>query len=420
MTVQFRYIFAAAVAFSSAFSASAQSNDFLSEGYDAFLNYDFATASALYEKYAKALAKKPDEEGERTLEKLQRQLEIAESSLDNVQKIEIIQRIDVPVEEFVAAIALPADGPRLLGKDQVPLKERYNNSDYVFATPYGDVRLWTEADADGVSHLYESTRLTDGSWELPVAAGDVLNDGGNIKNPFMLADGTTVYFASDGDGSMGGFDLFVASKDPVTGEYLQPTGVGYPFNSPFNEYMMAIDDENGIGWWVTDRNRVPGKVSVYVFKTNEVRKNYIADEEEDIEALAKVEDIALAQNPEVDYSRIAEEIGERAENAADDEDSGINFRLPGGRVIRQVADLRSTAAKRSMAQYLNAEAEFDSNLGKLRMLRMKYHKAKGGKGASMALVNQIKDLEKTTDAQREKLKTMRNSIISAELKNTKK
>lgn len=420
MTVQIRYIFAAAVAFSSAFSASAQSRDYLSEGYDAFLNYDFSAASELYDKYEKALAKKPDEEGERSLEKLRRQLDIAGNSLDNVQKIEIIQRIDVPVEEFVAAIALPADGPRLLGKDQVPLKERYNSSDYVFATPYGDVCLWTEADADGVSHLFESTRLTDGSWEFPVGAGSVLNDGGNIKNPFMLADGTTVYFASDGDGSMGGYDLFVASKDPVTGEYLQPTGVGYPFNSPFNEYMMAIDDENGVGWWVTDRNRIPGKVSVYVFKTNEVRKNYIAAEEENIEALAKVEDIALTQNPEVDYSRIVAEIAERADMDISEEDAGLNFRMPGGKVIRQMSDLRSPAAKRSMTQYLSADAEHASTLGRLRMLRMKYHSAKGGKGASMALTNQIKDLEKTIDAQREKLKSMRNSIIAAELKNTKK
>lgn len=394
---------------------AAPPSDYLAEAIDAYYNYDFETADELLDKYEKVLSKKPDEEGQASLERLRRKLEIAEGSLDNVQKIEIIARADVPVEEFIAAVSLPADGSRLLGKDQVPLQGHSNSSDYVFATPYGDVRMWTEADANGMSHLFESSKLTDGSWENPRAAGDVLSEGGSIKNPFMLSDGTTVYFASDGDGSMGGFDLFVASKDAATGDYLQPTGLGYPFNSPYNEYMIAIDDENGIGWWVTDRNQIEGKVSVYVFKTNEVRKNYIPDEEDNIAALAKVEDITITQNPATDYSALMQEISERADMELSEEDAGINFPLPEGRLIRQVGDLKTAAARRNMALYLNAEAEYNSNLDKLRTLRMKYHQAREGKGASQAVINQIRDMEKNVDMQREKLKKMRNAIISAEM-----
>lgn len=395
--------------------AAAPAPDYLAEAAEAFYNYDFESASDLLDKYEKVLAKRPDEDGEYSMERLRRQLDIAENSLDNVQKVEIIRRIDVPVADFVAAIALPADGGRLLAKDQVPLKERYNDSDFVFATPYGDLRMWTETGPDGISHIFESSRLTDGSWEIPVAAGDVLNDGGSVRNPFMLSDGVTLYFASDGDGSMGGFDLFVASKDPSTGEYLQPTGVGYPFNSPFNEYLMAIDDENGIGWWVTDRNQLQDMVSVYVFKTNDVRKNYIRDDEDDIVALARVEDISITQNPDTDYEKLMEEIGRRAENSVlVDTDEGIGFHLPGGRVIRQLSDLSSAAAKRNMTLYLNAEAEYNSNVEKLSNLRRRYHQA--GSSVSDSMKKQILEFEKTIEWQRDKLKKMRNAVISAELK----
>lgn len=397
-----------------AVSSASYAADYLEEGHQAFLNYDFQLASELYGKYAKTLAKRPDNEGENLLAKYERQLEIAESSLDNVQKVEIIDRIDVPVSDFVASISLPSNEGLLLPRNKVPLKERENDSDYVFSSSSGDFMMWTETDENGVSHIYEANRLVDGTWENPTTPGNILNEGGNVRNPFMLTDGVTLYFACDGENSMGGMDLFVASKDPASGEYRQPMGVGYPFNSPYNEYMMAIDEENGIGWWVTDRNQIDGKVSVYVFYTNDVRKNYIPDEEEDIVSLARIDDISITQNPEKNYSQIIADIRSRGSQTSSTGDADVILRMPGNRIIRQVSDLKFAAARRNMTQYVGAEAEFKLNCEKLDSLRRKYHAALGKKNISQALKNQIMDLEKTTDWQRDKLKKMRNAVISAE------
>ena len=38
-----------------------------------------------------------------------------------------------------------------------------------------------------------------------------------------------------------------------------------PFNSPFNDYMMAIDETNQVGWWATERGAKPGFVHIYKF-----------------------------------------------------------------------------------------------------------------------------------------------------------
>lgn len=394
---------------------SGKAADYLAEGHDAFLAYDFDLARELYEKYANTLSKRPDADGEVWLEKFQRQLDIAESSLDNVQKIEIIDRIDVPAKDFVSKIVLSAGSGKLLDKGKIPLKERSNSSDYLFSTPSGDLVMWTELDGDGVSHLYESNKLVDGSWEMAHEDPMSLNEGGNVKNPFMLSDGMTVYFAGNGEDSMGGYDLFVATKDPTTGEFRQPTPMGYPFNSPFDEYMLAIDEDNGIGWWVTDRNQLDGEVSIYVFYTNEVRKNYNPEEEDDILALARLDDISLAQNPDKDYAKIMQEIKQRSETAPESDDEEVIFRLPGHRAIHKVSDLKSNVARKNLTQYIAAKKEFDSNYEHLKALRKKYHKA--GKGASQALKNQILDLEKMLERQREKLKKMQNAVIAAESKN---
>lgn len=390
--------------------------DVLREGRDAFMNYDFDLAREKYAKYAQILKKTPDAFEEELLENYNRQLEIAENSLDNVQKIEIIDRIDVPAADFFKYIKLPASGGKLVSPELSIIKNASNSSDFAFSTESGDLMMWSEMGEDNREHIIQSEKLLDGTWEPPVKIAEILNDGGNARNPFLLNDGVTLYYSGDGEGSMGGFDLFVATKDPATGEFRQPVGVGFPFNSPYNEYLMAIDDDNGIGWWVTDRNQLDGQVSVYVFKTNEIRKNYVLDEEDDIISLARVDDISITQDSSTDYARILKEIDNRSRQAKVSDTADFIFPLPEGKIARRLSDFSSPSARRNMQQYLQAQSDYNASLNKLSGLRKKYHNTEKKKGSSTALRNQILDLEVKVENQADMLKKMRNAIISAELK----
>ncbi len=42
-----------------------------------------------------------------------------------------------------------------------------------------------------------------------------------------------------------------------------------PFNSPFNDYMMVIDEEKEIGWFASDRFQPADSVCVYTFIPNQ-------------------------------------------------------------------------------------------------------------------------------------------------------
>lgn len=390
--------------------------DLLREGREAFMNYDFELAAEKYEKFAQSLKKTPNEAGEELLEQYLRQLDIAESSLDNVQKIEIIDRIDVPSADFLKYIKLPLSGGKLLEPKTSILKNRNNQSDFAYSSESGEIMLWSENDDEHKEAIMESEQLMDGSWEKPMKIGTVLNEGGNARNPFLLTDGVTLYFSGNGEGSMGGYDLFVATKDPATGEFRQPIGLGYPFNSPFNEYMIAIDEENGIGWWVTDRYQLDGKLTVFIFKKNDVRKNYVADEEEDIISLARIDDFNATQNPSTDYSAILKGIENRSRQVKKEDAAAFIFPLPGGRIARQFSDFKSSNARINMQQYLKALEEHQTLEKKLTDLRKQYHITDSKRGSSAALRNQILDLEKQREMQNEKLLKMRNAIITAETK----
>lgn len=390
--------------------------DLLREGREAFMNYDFELASEKYEKYAKSLKKVQNTPDEELLETYIRQLEIAENSLDNVQKIEIIDRIDVPASDFIKYIKLPPSGGKVLSPDISTLRKRHNQSDFIYSSESGDMMMWSENNEDHKEVIMQSEQLMDGSWENPINVGSILNEGGNARNPFLLTDGVTLYFSGNGEGSMGGYDLFVATKDPSTGEFRQPMGLGYPFNSPYNEYMIAIDEENGIGWWVTDRNRLDNQLTIYIFKTNDVRKNYIPEEEDDIISLARIDDISVTQDPGTDYTAILRDIETRNKQINTDSEQSFIFPMQGGKVARKLSDFSSSAARRNVEQYMKALEEHNALENKLSSLRKQYHATDKRKGSAAALRNQILDLEKERDFQTDRLKKMRNTIISAETK----
>lgn len=391
---------------------SSASADLLDDGRAAFFDYDFELASELYAKFAEQLKKKPSEDGERYLKRYMRELDIAENALDNVQKIEIIDRVDVPVGDFYNAIVLPSSGGKFIPQNQLPESFPENESDFVFSSEDGDFIMWTEMDNDGRTHILESDLLLDGSWEKPRRSGEILNGGGNVRNPFMLTDGVTLYFAADGEASMGGYDLFIASRDASTGEFLQPTPLGFPFNSPYNEYVIAIDEENGIGWWVTDRNDLDGQLSIYIFKTDEVRKNYDRDEIDDIVDYARLNDISAVKSTDMDFDNLMQLLKESSLSKSNDSDDEFQLTLPDGRVLTRSKQIPSSS-RRDLSIYLHAEKEYSKHKDELENLRRRYAAGRNGKGSSPDLESSIKELEKKLDDEAQTIKIYRNKVISS-------
>ena len=133
--------------------------------------------------------------------------------------------------------------------------------------------------ADGGWDLYSQEMIGE-KWSnaVPLKGLDILGDDVDINWPFLLSDGTTLYFAAKGVESIGGFDIFMTRYDETTQSYLKPENIGMPFNSIDNDYFFIVDEYDGIGWFATDRNQPEGKVCIYSFIYNDVRENYVVDE----------------------------------------------------------------------------------------------------------------------------------------------
>lgn len=377
--------------------------EYLDKARSLFEAYQFDEAS---EQAAAAKRAARDDDDKDAAEELADQIRLAENFLSRVEKITILDSIAVPRADFFRAYKLPSSAGTLSDATALPVKGREEDVECVFTNEGDNFKMWSEPDTTGYYRIMESNRLTDGKWSPAHATPETLGGGGNAAFPFMMADGVTLYYAADGDESMGGYDIFVANRDAQTGEYLQPQNIGMPYNSPFDDYMLAIDEENGVGWWATDRNLLDGLVTVYLFKTNDLRQNYDADAD-DIEDKARIADFKSTRDPETDYTELLETVSNIRPEKLRKHD--FIFPMDNGAVYTSLDDFSSTAGKTAMKRYLGAEKTYNENLSKLAGLRRQYSQK-----ATDALKNSIIKLEQWTENERESLAKLRSDVYKAE------
>ena len=81
--------------------------------------------------------------------------------------------------------------------------------------------------------------------------------------PMLSPDGKTLYFASDGLYGMGGYDLYSSAWDPETNSWGEPENMGFPFNSPGDDFLL-MDTEDG-KYTIFASNRDCSRDSVYIY-----------------------------------------------------------------------------------------------------------------------------------------------------------
>lgn len=232
--------------------------------------YRFEEAVSNYQEYVDLLNKKkqPTEEANKLLEKSK----INARMLKGVEKVCVIDSFVVDKDNFLSAYKLSEESGKLFTYNDY-FKQEGQNPGTVYETELGNKIYYSEQGKDKTLNILSKNKMLD-KWGESSQLPSSFNANGNSNYPFMLTDGATIYFASDGEGSIGGYDIFVTRYNTNTDAYLAIENVGMPFNSPYNDYMYVIDEYNNLGWFASDRYQPKGKVCIYVFIPNSSKQIY--------------------------------------------------------------------------------------------------------------------------------------------------
>jgi OmpA-OmpF porin, OOP family len=97
----------------------------------------------------------------------------------------------------------------------------------------------------GKEDIYVSHIDDKGVWQPAVNVGPTINTADKEISPFIHADGTTLYFASDGWMGMGGMDIFYTIGMDTS--WITPKNMGYPLNTHINDetLFITVDGKKG-------------------------------------------------------------------------------------------------------------------------------------------------------------------------------
>lgn len=131
----------------------------------------------------------------------------------------------------------------------------YNDSTIVFSSNrlggYGGFDLYI-------------TAYRNGRWLLPKNLGSTINSKYNEITPFLSNDGSLLYFSSNREESLGGYDVFSAKYSSEEKKFKSSKNLGIPINSPMDDLYFYLSKDGMSANFSSDRKESIGQLDLYV------------------------------------------------------------------------------------------------------------------------------------------------------------
>jgi len=122
----------------------------------------------------------------------------------------------------------------------------------------------TRRGSIGGTDLYAATKNRRGRWSNVRNLGPVINTAGNEMFPYQASDGS-LYFSSNGHPGLGGLDMLVARRE---GGKMVVENVGPPINSSSDDFGLFLYTPDK-GFFTSNREGGRGDDDIYTFINND-------------------------------------------------------------------------------------------------------------------------------------------------------
>lgn len=119
-----------------------------------------------------------------------------------------------------------------------------------------------KSKSQGQSDIWVSDRISKYEWSEPRNLGPTINTPYDEAKVYLHPDGKTIFFASDGHNSMGGYDIFVSYLQE-NGDWSAPVNLGYPINTVRDEAHFVLTFDKKKAYYSSVRKDGFGEEDIY-------------------------------------------------------------------------------------------------------------------------------------------------------------
>lgn len=134
----------------------------------------------------------------------------------------------------------------------------------------GDTLIFSATTRNGMLDLYYSIKR-DGQWqEARPLPGEINEEFSDENYPTLSKDGTRLFFASNREGTMGGYDLFYSDLDPRSWTWRKPIQMKYPINDTYDNMSISFSSDERYAFISAIRKDGYGARDIYCVVHDEV------------------------------------------------------------------------------------------------------------------------------------------------------
>lgn len=131
-------------------------------------------------------------------------------------------------------------------------------------SPSGDTLYFSGTDLNGKLDIYYSIRSYNGQWMEARPVPGLVNRVESDENyPYLAKNGTRLFFASDREGTMGGYDIFYSDFDFRKYEWGKPVQLPYPINDTYDNMTISFTDDGRYAYVSLFRDDSMGGRDIY-------------------------------------------------------------------------------------------------------------------------------------------------------------
>lgn len=113
----------------------------------------------------------------------------------------------------------------------------------------------------GRADIWMVTRISKTEWGKPENLGPDINSEFDEVGAFLAPDGKTLFFSSNGKGSMGSYDIFKSTLEG--GKWGKPVNVGYPINTVYKDGPLVVSADAQTAYFASERKGGLGESDIY-------------------------------------------------------------------------------------------------------------------------------------------------------------
>jgi len=126
---------------------------------------------------------------------------------------------------------------------------------HAFLAPDGRTLYFSSDKPGGYGgrDLYTAIMKEDSTYGNITNLGPKINTEFNEDSPFIYSNGSSLYFASEAHGSMGGYDMFYIKFDSTKNDWQEAINLGYPINTTDDDRFYYITKDGDWGYFSSAR-----------------------------------------------------------------------------------------------------------------------------------------------------------------------